>query len=251
MHHEPFVYFLPRTDVAAQKKHILVIEKQPGTPVVMSETSSIQQAAALIGTIRDRAPRTHIIVDTGASAGRAVLLRIRERLTFNDREYDPCLFLSQLFPTLQSGIPEKPYGADDPFAQHAASLVFAPRSTGGRRPCTKTDLLIALVGLDDKEPEPGCKPYTDLFLHPLCLVPRFFALESNRALGTKEVFLPDELVTEMVRLAYRFAAIRQSPFPDAEQALYRLGTGGGRPEPHGRFHLLRARRHDADPPETA
>lgn len=215
MNNEHFVYLLPRTDVAAERKRILVLEKHPGVPVLVTETGSIKQASALIGRIRDSVPSTEIIVDTGASAGRDILYRTMDRLKFNGREFDPNFHLSQLYEFLKGKMPAGTgNGADTKeFEDLAVSMLFSARSTGGRRPCMKGDTVVVRAARNDPEKTPSEELHTDCFLHPLCFVPRFFIEESNRILGRQSVFLKDTDMQDTVRLAVCLSRIRQSPFP--------------------------------------
>ena len=215
MHNEQFVYLLPRTDVTARKKNILIIEKHPGIPVVMTEAHSIKQAVGIIDRVRKETPRSDIIVDTGAPAGRDILLRTQNLLRFNEKDYDPRYYLSQLFLMLKHRIPEAPYIEQREFIDEVVGMLFSARSLGGRRPCTKADALIAEIGLGREPPIPTDQRFEGAFLHPLCLVPRFFVSESSRILGKRTPLLGNKEMTEMVRLAFRIATIRQSPFPDS------------------------------------
>lgn len=224
MNNEHFVYLLPRTDVAAHQKSILILEKHPGMPVVMTEAGSIKQAVSIVGRIRDATPTAEIIIDTGAPAGRDILHRSKGHLKFNARRFDPKIHLSQLFSLLKRKIPQRCHTGDQDFIELAVSKLFSARSLGGRRPCTESDSTVVEAGLSNPDTLLSDRIFTECFLHPLCFVPRFFIEESNRILGRRSTFLQERDMQDIVRLAACLARLRQSPFPTGEYAWF-FATG--------------------------
>lgn len=223
MNNEHFIYLLPRTDIAAHPKRILILEKHPGLPVVMTEASSIKQAAVLIGRIREASPNAEIIIDTGAPAGRDILWRSKKHLKFNERHLDPKIQLSRLFHLLKRKIPKKLHASDPAFIALAVSKLFSARSLGGRRACSRSDLTVLEAALcDPNKPLPN-RIFTACFLHPLCFVPRFFVEESNRILGKRSTFLAEKDKQDIVRLALCLARLRQSSFPSGEYGWFFTG----------------------------
>jgi len=214
MNTPPFLYFLPKTGAVTPKQNILVLETFSNGPPQMSEIGSIRQAVDQIGHLRKQTPWTDIIVDTDAPAGREILRRTKQFLQFHENGYDPHFHLSQLFRTLKNRLPETPTAAPPDCVDLIVSMLFSARSLGGRRPCMKTDPLIAEVGLRDDPLALADHERKEFLSHPLCTVPKFFIDESKRVLGGTNTASADQEVPELVQLAGRIATIQQSPFPD-------------------------------------
>lgn len=206
-----YVFLLPRTEVPGRRKKFLVLEEGPKIPVLITETSSIRQAAGLVGEIARDSPGTEIVVDTGCAAGRDLLLRIVSQFVAGK---PPCPFsVSQIYQQVREKIPEKNVSADSAFIRDVKGLLFGPRSNGGRRPFTAGDVLIAEIGVHTKRTGQPSATIKSLSEHPLCTVPRFLMEETRR--NTDHVVSFDEnlLKQDVILLATNIAKTRQAPFP--------------------------------------
>ena len=209
-----FVFFLPRTDDAAGKKTVLLIEKaSENDSPVLTELGSIKRAVAIIHEIRATVPTKVIAVDTACSIGRDLLSRSESCLKFNKRGYDPLFFLSQLFFLVRDKMPTRILASDRAFVDPVINLLHAARSNGGRRPCTVADLLIAELGVGLAQEDLPQDKAERLVGHPIGQVLRFFAEKSRNILGNRTRFDPDNVQRGILKLATALATLHQSPFP--------------------------------------
>ena len=211
-----FVFLLPRTDAAASKKTVLLIEKaSEKDPTLISELSSIKRAAALIRQIRSESPGKEIALDTACEVGRDLLCRSRPILKFNRKGFDPLFTLSQLFDLVRNDIPgELSDVRTKDFVEYVIKLLHTVRSNGGRRPCTANDLLLAEIGINRSRNPPIPEMESFLAGHPLCRVPFFFVEEAKLRLGHRADFDSPKLHCVIMRLATSFAQLGQSMFPE-------------------------------------
>ena len=209
-----FVFFLPRTDDAAGKKTVFLIEKggENDSPI-LTELGSVKRAVSMIREIRATAPGKVIAVDTACSVGRDLLCRSGSCLKFNERGYDPLFFLSQLFFLVREKMPAHIHATDHTFMEPVIDQLHAARSNGGRRPCTLSDLLIAEIGTRFSQKTLPPELAERLIAHPLGQVLRFFAEMSKRILGNRSRSGPDHVTQTIVQLATTLATLHQSAFP--------------------------------------
>ena len=209
-----FVFFLPRTDDAAGKKTILLIEKaSENDSLILTELGSVRRAVSMIQDIRATAPGKVIAVDTACSVGRDLLCRSRSSLKFNERGYDPLFFLSQLFFLVRDWMPAHAQVRDSSFTKPVIDLLHTARSNGGRRPCMISDLLIAEIGTRLSRDDLPQNLAEQLTKHPLGQVLRYFADTSRRILGDRVRSDPVHVKRILLRLATTLASLHQSAFP--------------------------------------
>ncbi len=209
-----YVYFLPRTDDAAEKKTFLLIQQLPGYSTMISDVASVKEAVSVIRNIRLKTPWCHVLIDTGCLPGRNLLTKTVPYFPSGPPNADCRLYLAQLFHRLRETIPKKIYPTDRVFLNHVTGRLFAARNQGGRRPCTEMDILLARVAAYDTPDDLPERLGSRLYDSQLCSVPKFFL---HRALsqGLNAEFAKTELVPNILRMAGLIAKLRQSPFPES------------------------------------
>lgn len=214
MNDQTYVYFLPRTDNAAEKKKFLLIQRISGFSAMISEAASLKEAVSIIRNIRHKTPWFHVIIDTDSLPGRDLLTRVSPLFPRHHPTRHPTLFLAQLFQQVKARIPENVFPVDGEFVTHVTSLLFSRRNQGGRRPCTGMDVLLAQIAVESKKDSLPAHLVDRLYRYPLCAVPKFFMTQARQQ-GLGLDMPASEFIREINALAGSIAKRRQSPFPVA------------------------------------